>query len=421
MYISVTDNVPVKGEYDVIVAGGGVAGIAAAVTARRMGKNVLLIEKTIALGGLATIGLINLFVPMCNGRGVQIIKGMAEELFRLASKYGYDTIPEEWKNGEPGEGATSRYINRYSPEIFSLVLTEMMKEEGVEILYDTVVSQPVMEGGHCKGLIVENKSGREFYAGKIVVDTTGDADILYRAGVPTIQGRNFFTMSAKGISLDTCAAALEAQNIHKAIRGYGGGTASLYGDRHPEGMPHFTGTSVEDVTDFIVKNHLEMLSKIKDDNRMERDIVMLPQMAQYRTTRTLVGDSVFSVEDAYKHSDTSIGAICDFDRRDYLYEVPYGTLVKTGYDNLITAGRTASAKKDYSWDVLRVIPPAIITGQAAGAAAVLSIDSGKAIYDVDVPELQKVLEGQNVMIHFDDAWIPSDIANSGETVDIGHQ
>ena len=75
-------------DYDIIVAGGGVAGVAAAVSAKRMGKNVLLIEKTIGLGGLATTGLIDLFVPMCNGRGIQIIKGMAEELLRLTIKYG---------------------------------------------------------------------------------------------------------------------------------------------------------------------------------------------------------------------------------------------------------------------------------------------------------------------------------------------
>lgn len=421
MFISVTDNIPVKGKYDVIVAGGGVAGVAAAVAARRMGKSVLLLEKTIALGGLATIGLINLFVPMCNGRGVQIIKGMAEEFLRLSIKYGYDTIPEEWQNGEPGEGAKTRYICRYSHTIFSLVLTELVKEEKIDILYDTIVTAPIMEGGHCKGVVVENKSGREYYEGKIIVDTTGDADIMYRAGVPMVQGRNFFTMNTKAVTLDSCKEAVETGNIQRVYyRGINGGKATLYGQRHPEDMPFFKGTDVEDVTDFVVKNHLEMLNSIKDDDRNTRDIMMLPGMAQFRTTRTLEGDAVFSMEDAYKHSETSIGAICDFDRRDYLFEVPYGTLVKTGFDNLITAGRTAAAKKDYSWDILRVIPPAIITGQAAGTAAALAIDSGKAIYDVDVPTLQKELEKQDVMIHFDDAWVPADLDKSGERFDTGH-
>ncbi len=70
-------------EYDVIVAGGGVAGVAAAVSAARMGKKVLLTEKTISLGGLATIGLVNLFVPMCNGRGTKIIRAWRRNFLTL--------------------------------------------------------------------------------------------------------------------------------------------------------------------------------------------------------------------------------------------------------------------------------------------------------------------------------------------------
>ena len=154
----ITEQIPVKGEYDVIVAGGGVAGVAAALACARRSKSVLLIEKTICLGGLATSGLVNLFVPMCNGRGKQIIKGMAEEFLRLSIKHGYDTIPDEWKNGEPGEGAKTRYLTRFSVPIFIIELTKLMNDNGVKLLFDTVISKPVMENGHCKGLIVENKS-----------------------------------------------------------------------------------------------------------------------------------------------------------------------------------------------------------------------------------------------------------------------
>ncbi|MBR5012252.1 MAG: FAD-dependent oxidoreductase, partial [Clostridia bacterium] len=88
-------------DYDIIVCGGGVAGVAAAVTAAKNGHSTLLIEKSNILGGLATLGLINLFVPMCNGRGKQIIYGLCEKWVRLSAKYGFDTIPEEWKNGQP--------------------------------------------------------------------------------------------------------------------------------------------------------------------------------------------------------------------------------------------------------------------------------------------------------------------------------
>ena len=81
--ITRTEKIPFYRNYDIIVAGGGVAGIAAALASSREGKRVLLIEKSCILGGLATIGLINLFVPLCNGRGKQIISGMAEELLKL--------------------------------------------------------------------------------------------------------------------------------------------------------------------------------------------------------------------------------------------------------------------------------------------------------------------------------------------------
>jgi len=161
-FIEEYGTVPLKGSYDILVAGGGVAGVSAAISAARSGKKVLLIEKSLILGGLATLGIINLFVPMCNGRGKQIIFGMAEELLRESVKYGYDTIPLEWQNGEPGENAKTRYVTRFSANIFALVLMDMLQNEGVELLLDSVVSKPVMQDGHCKGLIVENKSGRQF-------------------------------------------------------------------------------------------------------------------------------------------------------------------------------------------------------------------------------------------------------------------
>ncbi|MGN1409989.1 MAG: FAD-dependent oxidoreductase, partial [Eubacteriales bacterium] len=80
-------------------------------------------------------------------------------------------------------------------------------------------------------------------------------------------------------------------------------------------------------------------------------------------------------------------------------EVPYRTMIRSGYDNLITEGRSVSGV-GYAWDVLRVIPPAIITGQAAGDAVCLAIDDGKPVYGIDVGKLQKVLESENVMIHY---------------------
>ena len=183
-----------KKKYDIIVAGGGVAGVAAAITARRRGKSVLLLEKSNILGGLATLGLINYFVPMCNGRGTQIIFGLADTWFYESSKYGYDTISDDWKSGE------KRMTNRYSPYIFALQLTEQIQNEGVDLLFDCIGSEPVMEGKHCVGVITESKSGREYYEAEMVIDTTGDCDLLRRGGVPTVAGKNYYTYGGKQIT-----------------------------------------------------------------------------------------------------------------------------------------------------------------------------------------------------------------------------
>ncbi|MBQ2750012.1 MAG: FAD-dependent oxidoreductase, partial [Clostridia bacterium] len=223
MAILFQKEVPEKGSYDIVVAGGGVAGAAAALAGARAGKSVLLLEKSTMLGGLATLGLINYFVPMCNGRGVQIIKGMAEEFLRLSIKNGYDTLPEEWRNGEPAEPTNVRYVTKYSATIFALELLNLLHNEGVDVLFDTVVAEPVMDGALCKGVICENKSGLEYYAAKMLVDTTGDADLLYRAGVPTVQGRNFHTYVAHGANLQSCKQVVDTENIAKLYVSYAGG------------------------------------------------------------------------------------------------------------------------------------------------------------------------------------------------------
>ena len=406
-------------EYDIAVAGGGVAGVAAAVEAARSGKQVVLIEKATQLGGLATIGLINLFVPMCNGRGTQIIKGMAEEFLRLSIQYGFDTIPEDWKNGEPGQGNTQqRLISRYSAPIFSLVLCKLLRDVNVDILFDTVITGTNVQDGHIESLDLFNKSGFICCKAKMFVDASGDSDVCHFAGAPTATGGNYHTYISFQADLESCQKALEKQDIAHLVHGRLAGSANLYGKGHPEGMPLWDGTDGDSVTNYLVSNQLELLDKIKDDDRKSRDITLLPIMPQFRTTRHLVGNYVLQPEDIYRHFEDSICALCDFERRDYLYEVPYRTLVRDGFDNLIAAGRCVSAER-YAWDVVRVIPPAILTGQAAGAAVSQAIDGSKAITDIDVSLLQERLAKENVIIHFDDALVPADV-QAVEVADIGH-
>ena len=397
----------VKKNYDVIVCGGGVAGVAAAVTAANNGHSTLLIEKSNILGGLATLGLINLFVPMCNGRGKQIIYGLCEKWVRLSAEYGFDTIPEEWKNGEPKTPTEVRYIQRYSPYIFALQLTEEVTKAGVDLLFDCIACDPVMEGNVCRAVITESKSGTEMYGCKMLIDVTGDCDVLRRGGVPTVAGKNYYTYIGKLITLDSCRRAVETGNIFNAFGSVTGGGINLWGDNQPADIPQWSGLTVEEVTDYLVRNQQVMLDKLKSTDRFSREISMLPLMPQFRTTCRIKGDYSLKIQDAYKHFDDSICAINDFEHRDHLWEVPLRTITRRDYPNMITAGRSADGT-GYAWDMLRVIPPAILTGQAAAEAACLAIRDKVGAADVNIKKLQTKLEKENVMIHFPDEYIPED-------------
>ena len=404
-----TKKLLIKKEYDVIVCGGGVAGCAAAYSAAKRGKSVLLLEKTTILGGLATTGLVNLFVPMCNGRGKQIIFGLAEKWLRDSARYGYDTIPAPWKNGEPEGYTETRYVCRYSPYIFAFQLLEDMVSVGVDVLFDCIGIEPFLEGDRCRGVITESKSGLELYGCRVLIDTTGDADLLRAAGVPIRRGENFFSYFTKMVSLDSCKKAIEANDIDRLYSNFSGGGINLYGDNQPDDVPRWSGLTVEEVNDYFVRNQLLVLDKLKAtaDRRRERDIATIPTMAQFRTTACIVGDAALTLDDAYNHHADSVCAINDFDNRDHLFEVRYGTLCRRDVPNILTAGRSASAQ-GYGWDILRVIPPAILTGQAAGEAAAIAVEDKTDVAFVDIQKLQGRLEESNVMVHFPDEYLPED-------------
>lgn len=399
--------IPIKKHYDVIVCGGGVAGVAAAVSTAQNGLSTLLLEKSNILGGLGTLGLINLFVPMCNGRGKQIIFGLAEKWLRMSAELGWDTIPKEWCGGEPTENTDVRYVQRYSPAIFAYQLTEQIEKSGADILFDCMAADPIMEGNICKGVITESKGGTEFYGCRMLIDTTGDCDVLRRGGIPTVSGENFFTFSAKMVTLDSCREAVEMGDIRYIYRGINGGGINLYGDNQPDNVPRWSGLSAEDVSDYIVRNHRLILDKLRSSGRKTRDVVTTPGMPQFRTTCHIKGDYSLKLSDAYRHFDDSVCAINDFDHRDHLFEIPLRCLTRADYPNVITAGRSADGT-GYGWDLIRVIPPAILTGQAAGEAAYLALKNSCPVAHVDIRSLQSKLEKENVMIHFPDEYIPED-------------
>ncbi|NLN94226.1 MAG: FAD-dependent oxidoreductase, partial [Candidatus Hydrogenedens sp.] len=271
---------PVVDSADVLVVGGGIAGVAAAVAARRQGTDVMILEKTALFGGLATNGLISWYEPLCDGQGIQLMHGLPEELLRLSIQYGPDTLPEIWHDRSVPVDKSKvspkkqnriggRYATYYSPTTFQLAIDELLIKEGVRIQLCTSVVRPVMEGNRCTGVITESISGRQAFTAQMVIDATGDAIILSRAGVPCVDGQNYFSFVAH--EMDTAST----ENILSRRRWHSIG-ANLYGGGHPKDLPLVSGTTAKEETDFLLRGRRCLLEEIRGRDRIKNDITALP-------------------------------------------------------------------------------------------------------------------------------------------------
>lgn len=384
-----------KQGYDIVVVGGGIAGISAAVAAARKGVSVLLLEKSIVLGGLATAGLISWYEPLCDGRGKQMIYGIGEELIRLTMKDGFDSMDPVWRD-KTGGTPKLRYTNRFSPTIFAMVLDEYLQQNNVTIMLDSHAVYPVMEDQTCRGVMVESKSGREFYPAKAVIDATGDAEIMDRAGVPTVKGQNWFSFVAHYTNRELARRFAEGENM-AACRKWMWVGSSLSGEGQPEDLPRVAGTTSEEITQFVLACRKAGLEKIRQEPREDRDITMLPFMPQFRTIRRIEGKTLFKGIHEEKFAD-NIGDCGDFRRAGIHCQIPYGALYNRSFPNLWAAGRIISAEEGDGWEISRVIPVCALTGQAAGTAAALCVKQGCSADSLDVKSLQATLRADGVNI-----------------------
>ncbi len=396
-YLHESFSTKIAGSFDVVVCGGGVAGLAAAVSAARLGSSVLLLEKSINLGGLATNGLISWYEPICNGLGDKLMYGMASELFQLAIAHGPDTLDNAWRSDPDHADTQKRYEACFSPSIFTLALDGWLLSNGVKLLLDTLVVRPMMEGAHCQGLVVEHKGGREYFQAKVVVDATGDADILHRAGVPCVVGSNFLTYISYLVDGKTIARAGNTGNLLDSRHWYTCGS-DLWGKGHPADAPRLSGLTAEEVTQFVLSGRKLLTAECFAREKGTYDLSCLPSMAQLRTTRRLDGAYTLQEADQGRSFTDSVGVAVDFSKRGHVYELPYGILHNSEFDNLFTAGRSVSSS-GWAWEVTRVIPVAIATGQAAGIAAALCCQSETSAPALEIKLVQDELVRSGVRLH----------------------
>ncbi len=392
--------------YDVVVAGAGVAGVAAALECARSGLKTALVEKTIMVGGLTTSGLVNIYLPLCDGLGHQVLYGIAEELLHLSIKYGPGQVPSGWGGGD-AKSEPQRYRVVFSPASFVLALDEALIKAGVDLWLDTLVSEPLIKGKRIVGLEVENKSGRGVLLADVVIDATGDADIAYRAGAPCEKDENSLSLWAFQESLDRAERAVaEPQKISllNAIR-LG---ADANGSGHPPSVQKFDDTDGAQVTRFVLESRRLLrdhyIAKQSEGTQYDRSTlfpVTLPSMAQFRTTRRILGCASLTSGQDGRHDLTSIGLAPDWRKPGPIWEIPYGTLVPQRVTGLLAAGRCISAGAD-AWEIMRVIPPAAHTGQVAGIAATLAISHRTTPDALPVELVQEQLQIKHIPYHIQD-------------------
>ena len=357
---------------DVLIAGGGIAGISAALAAARSGAKVVLVERECVLGGLATLGLITIYLPLCDGVGNQVTFGIGEELLRLSIKHGVeDKYPKPWlENGTFEERKQKRFEVQYNPHLFAIEVEQLLLKEGVEIFYNTLICDVAKENQKISHVILENKSGRTAIQVKSVVDTTGDAEICRMAGEKTV----LFTQ--KNI-LANWYYYIEEGKLRLAQLGVADIPEEYKDKKAPKPLikRRFTGLDGVEISEMLCLAHEQMLNNVLKRREVDKSHtpVTMPTIPQVRMTRRLDGIYTLDDKEMHKHFDDGIGLIGDWRKRGPVYEIPFSTLYGSRIKNLITAGRCISVT-DSMWDISRVIPACAVTGEAAGTAAAMTDD-----------------------------------------------
>ncbi len=398
--------VEISSNTNVLVVGGGIAGVAAALAAAREGAKVTLVERQFALGGMATLGLVTIYLPLDDGKGNQVIFGIGEELLKASIAHGAEAMyPKAWlEGGSLEERIKSRYVVQFNAQMFALEMEKMLVDLGVEILYGTYVVGVHVADRLIQGVIVENKSGRSAIACKSVIDASGDADIAYLAGDST-------KLYAAGNGLASWYYYLEDGEPKLKMFGLADIKNEDNGVKTKENDPYnnvkveaigtmrFSGVDGKELSLAVLSAHAKMYEDILNAKKSFPDYVpvTMSTIPLVRMSRRIVGTYTLDTSEDHKSFDDSIGMTGDWRKAGPCFEIPFGTLRSKNFSNLLACGRDISVT-DEMWDITRVIPPCALTGEAAGTAAALTSD----FHSIDIQALQNKLVQNGNKLHLSD-------------------
>ncbi len=418
--------VPVATVADLVVVGGGPAGIGAAVSAARAGLKVALLERYPYLGGLASGGMVLVLDDMCNGNEVTV-RGLCRELIERLERVGLAVTPPEsdWRS----DGALWRkwsrwgtfdfyshtkpqpicYATAFDPDGYKMVANQMVAEAGIELRLHSWFSRAITQAGRITGVICDSKQGRHAVLGQAVIDATGDLDVAASAGAPFMADRYIVTTVFRLGNVDTDEAerfeydepAAFAALDREAKRLIGGSWDKWWLKTPLPGIvwcncPHMTGLDglkIADLTRADAEGRqriAKLVAFLREKMPGFRRCVVVdvaPQLG-IRQTRLLDGAYVVTKEDVTqrRHFPDSIAR-----GRDYY--TPYRALLPRQIDQLLVAGRHYSATPA-AQRISREIPPCMAMGEAAGLAAALALDAGTNLAQIDVARLQAKLRAQ---------------------------
>ena len=361
-------------EYDLIVVGGGIAGVSAALSATKEGLKTCIIEKGSLLGGLATSGLINWFEPLCDGDGHQLLFSQCEELFELALKYGYYTLDEKWKENH------RRKSSWFNHNLFALSLNRLMIENHIDVFYETTLCDAKIDKERIVEIEIFAAEGKRKMTAKQFIDASGNAILSRLAGINVREGINYLTYNTTTYKNGLLSPIFQTSG------------AFLDGTGHPKEMQTFSGLVQDDVNTLIKEGQLLCLADY--ENGKFKDISSLPSMPHLRKIASIEGEYCLTKKDLFKHQEDSIGVIGVFNRPKEYYEIPLRCLYSNKIKNLFVAGRIISSD-DEGWEAIRVIPVAILTGEVAGVCSSLLINK-----KMNYINLKNILVNRGLKIHF---------------------